>query len=440
MSLDLTTEMPVVPADTRHHCMLLATVTAPEAREGHQRQPLNLALVLDRSASMAGDKLVLAKQALRQAVAGLDAMDRISIVVFGTEAQILASQVPGGQAGLELVDELIDGIEAGTATNLERAWRVAEYAIVEGVEPQVITRCLLITDGRATVGNTDHVTLRDIASELRQRGITTSAFGIGSDFDEELLAAIADAGGGSFQYVQEPADITARLERELGEAIQIVARDVDLHLSLPRDVDLSVIGGWPVQVNEDELIIELPDLAARQRVVVAAMVDIAALSVDSEILLAGELHWSLDGNPAMHGDVLKWSVVTAADAAAVEPDDAVVDQVLAIRTAQARLEAIRFQRKGDVHAARDVLHRLGETIRCDFDGLASARRHSEELLLDEQTISKPMDEVLRKTMSHRAWSQRSRGTSDGTIDLKKQRRDVRRDAAGYDDTSSDSSR
>ena len=87
-------------------------------------------------------------------------------------------------------------------------------------------RVLLLTDGLANQGVVDPGELAATAARLRTEGVTTSTFGVGADFDEELLARLATQGGGHFYFIEQARQIPDFFASELGEALEVTARDV----------------------------------------------------------------------------------------------------------------------------------------------------------------------------------------------------------------------
>ncbi len=131
---------------------------------------------------------------------------------------------------------------------------------------EAVGKCLLLTDGLANVGITDHDELARHAEQLRARHVVTSTFGIGADFDERLLAAMASAGGGHFYYIQTAAQISDFLMSELGETLEIVARDVRLDLSPSEPVSLGALSEFRSEPQGTRLACFLPDMVARQEI------------------------------------------------------------------------------------------------------------------------------------------------------------------------------
>lgn len=94
-------------------------------------------------------------------------------------------------------------------------------------------RCFLLTDGQANLGETSPALLAKHAHELYLRGVRTVTFGLGDGFNEELLQGLAAAGGGHFYFIEQAANIDDYFASELGEALDVVSRDVRLTFHTP---------------------------------------------------------------------------------------------------------------------------------------------------------------------------------------------------------------
>ena len=234
MTLALSTDRRLLRAGVRSTRYLLATVFAPTAPPRAERRPVNAALVLDRSGSMDGDrKFGLAREAVEQALRLLRPEDRFTLVVYDTEVDVLAPAVAASpEAKRMALSRLLDVGPRG-GTDLHGGWTTAAAQIGAQLRDDAITRALLLTDGLANHGVTEHRVLVDKAAELRRFGVATSTFGVGADFDERLLRDIAHEGGGNFYFIETPAQIADLLTSELGEALEVVAREAVLHLTLP---------------------------------------------------------------------------------------------------------------------------------------------------------------------------------------------------------------
>lgn len=123
---------------------------------------------------------------------------------------------------------LLAAVDPGGSTDLHGGWLQGCEEVARGMTPETESRCLLLTDGLANHGVTDPAEIAHHAGDLRARGIATSTFGLGDGFDEVLLQRMSDAGGGSAYWVREPEQVGPAMEAELGDSLEVVARDVAL--------------------------------------------------------------------------------------------------------------------------------------------------------------------------------------------------------------------
>ena len=150
--------------------------------------PLNLSVVLDRSGSMSGPKLVYARRAAADLVRRLRPEDVVSVVAYDDQVTTVA-QPHTGDAQSDLPAE-IEGIEVGGSTNLSGGWlRGRELVSCDRAASSKngVNRVLLMTDGLANVGITNPEQLVGLCKNALEAGVTTSTIGFGDDYDEELL-------------------------------------------------------------------------------------------------------------------------------------------------------------------------------------------------------------------------------------------------------------
>ena len=192
--------------DERH---LLLKLTAPKARrrrgeKAAARPAVNVCFVLDRSGSMAGEKIALARYAVERALQGLTPRDRFSVVVYDNQVDLLVGSQKATKDAKHKALVRLQAVDARGSTDLHGGWAKGAEAVKHRLDADGVNRILLMTDGLANVGVTDAPALTAFAADLRASGVPTSTFGVGADFDETLLQAIADAGGGHFYYISAP--------------------------------------------------------------------------------------------------------------------------------------------------------------------------------------------------------------------------------------------
>ncbi|MGH8545902.1 MAG: vWA domain-containing protein, partial [Gammaproteobacteria bacterium] len=123
-------------------------------------------------------------------------------------------------------------MDARGTTALAEGWFRGAEQVALHQDERCVNRVLLLTDGLANVGVTDPDQL-EAHAELHRRGIQTTTFGVGADFDEALLERIALAGGGNFYFIEDAKQIPDFLTSELGEILEVVARDVAIEFQTP---------------------------------------------------------------------------------------------------------------------------------------------------------------------------------------------------------------
>ena len=204
----------------------LVSIVAPQAPPKAGREPLHASLVLDRSGSMGGQKIVLARESVRLALQALRPADRFSLVAYDDEiTTVVESTKATAEARRNAVVKLA-AIDARGSTDLHGGWKAGCEQLGAHLGAQQVGRCLLLTDGQANVGTVDPAELAALAGAARKTGrIATSTFGIGEDFDERLLRGMADASSGRFYYIERPEQIPDLLTSELGELLEVVAHD-----------------------------------------------------------------------------------------------------------------------------------------------------------------------------------------------------------------------
>lgn len=341
---------------------VVAEITGPPAPAARRRPPASIAFVLDRSGSMSGEKIRLVKEAVRQGIDRLAPDDRFAVVVYDDAIDVVAGSTLATTDARRRALEALSSIDARNTTNLAEGWlrgaeQVAAHPAVEGVD-----RVLLLTDGLANVGITDPVELERHARELRARGVSTSTFGVGQDFDERLLVAMADAGGGAFRYIANAGQIPDYIAGEVGEVLEVTARDVSLVITSPDRVAVEPVTPYPVETRSGRTVVRIGDLVADQAVRVVLRLRFPLGETGREVGAGFELV-GRDGALGQAARTIAWTYAPNS-ANEVQPRDVAVDRVVARTYADRVLrEVVRWNREGDYERARRELGAVAKRIR-----------------------------------------------------------------------------
>ena len=407
--MDVQTDRELVRAAGKSRRYLLVSLRAPEPAQVTKRPAVNVAMVLDRSGSMHGSKLQLAKEAARKALGLLGRQDRFSLVVYDDQVEVLVESTHASAESLDLALRRLDAIQARGSTDLGTGWLKGCEQVAAHLSDDAVGRCLLLTDGLANVGIQDRDALAKHAEELRARHVVTSAFGVGADFDERLLAAMTRSGGGNFYFVEAAAQIPDFLTSELGEALEIVARDVRLDLIAPEAVSLHLLSDFRSERQGARLECILPDLVARQEVAVV----VEALFPEGREGDRITIDCSVRDRERKLSDVPISVAWTFADHAANDrqPRNVAVDREVArLHAAIAEREAVEANRRGDYSAARGLVEKIAKRIEGYAGGDPELREIARGLREQGDEFAASMDSAALKRRhfaSHSALNSRS---------------------------------
>lgn len=234
--------------------------------------PVDLALVIDCSGSMAAlGKLERVREALTRFVDRLRPEDRIALIAFSDEARVISPLTARGDG--RAMREALAGLRPEGSTNLHAGLVLGLGELERGAAERRVARVLVLTDGLANVGVTDPEEIVRDAKEHQGRGgrgIDVSTIGFGTEIDRVLLSRLAEGGHGLAHFIGDDGDVAKVFEREAQALLAPVARDVELELSWPAELDLERIYGY-APVQHDNLVrIGLDDLNAGATAVVLA--------------------------------------------------------------------------------------------------------------------------------------------------------------------------
>ena len=362
MNFNVRTDRNLIRPAYKSNRFVLAEIVAPPARREHGRPPVNLAFVLDRSGSMNGDKIRLAKQAVEASIARLHDEDRFAIVVYDEQIDVVVGSTRATADARRMAVDRLKEIDARGSTNLGEGWLRGCEQVAAALSAEGVNRCLLLTDGLANVGITDRDELARHAGELRARGVSTTTFGVGNDFDEVLLQAMASGGGGHFYYIASATSIEDLITSEVGETLDIVARDVIVEVTAPDGVQVESLSPYPTRDGRGRTEIVVGDLTSDERVSIVLRLNFpygqVGHSTGAVVGLADRDDVLADGSVK-----LAWEYATDQENDSQDRDREVDRAVPRTFASRARQEAVGRNRAGDYKAAQRAVEATARRIR-----------------------------------------------------------------------------
>jgi Ca-activated chloride channel homolog len=402
----------LLAVEHEHDVNCMFELAVPAGEEKAERPPLHIVLVIDRSGSMGGEKLEHACRCAAWLGERLRQTDEVAVVTFDDEVRLVLPRMPVDAtriaAGLATV-------RPGGSTNLSGGW-------LKGLEqlrssPAGATRrILLLTDGMANVGITDGRTLADLPRRALADGVGTTTIGFGADFDEDLLTAMADSGGGNAHWADTPDMAPAIFAKEFDGLTRLSAQNVSVEIRPAAEVEvLGVLNEYPQVAVPGGVQVQLGDAYGGQTRNVVFQLHIPYLATLGPVA-AAELvlrYVTVGDEVASHEETIPLIVnaVSAADAAAAAPDAEVRRQVIVLASARARDEAIRLTDAGDARSAHRLLRRTAMDLRAtaEVDPAAAPTASLQATLLDDEAgelARGPMTAHQRKRLRYDSTTRR----------------------------------
>ena len=354
--------------------------------------PLSAVLVVDRSGSMAGDKIDGARMAAERFVNSLRDGDALGVITFGTDVSTELPLTVIDSASRSRALRVVRGIEEGGGTNIDGGMRAAQRLLDQSDLSGRVARVVLVSDGRPTEGDRREATLAGHAANLREHGITTSTLGLGLDYNEDLMERMALDGGGRYHYLRHADQMAKILDDELQHGAAVIATGTRLFFRADGVLEVLDAPGARVNRGGSQLAIDVGDLAAGEERHVLVKLRPSAMG-DVLEFAAPEITYKKAGQSsasllAQRADPFR--VFATTDLAVLDTSrrDDVRVRVLQVEASLALTESMQDYAKGDAtNAQRKLAAKKAEL------GAFAARTKSRELAAEAENFDNVMQAV-----------------------------------------------
>ncbi|NLI77404.1 MAG: VWA domain-containing protein [Candidatus Riflebacteria bacterium] len=227
------------PSPERLNYLKIGMTGFPMA-DARERTPVNLAIVLDRSGSMQGEKLQHAKQAAIAAIDRLNREDIVAVVAYDSDVRVLvpATKVTDKRSIFRAIEEL----EAGSNTALFAGVSKGAQEVRKFFDHKRVNRIILLSDGLANEGPSSPEDLGDLGASLGREGISVTTFGLGLGYNEDLMTQLAQRSEGNHAFIETPRELARVFDLEFGDVLSVVAQEVQVTVTCRNLTPIRALG------------------------------------------------------------------------------------------------------------------------------------------------------------------------------------------------------
>ena len=231
--------------------------------DSKKRVPINLAIVIDKSGSMSGQRIEKAREAAILAVNMLNENDTLSIVAYDSEARVIvpATKVDNKPRIIGIINE---NIYAGGGTALFAGLSKGIKQVENQLTKDKVNRIILLSDGQANIGPSSVDELSQLAIIAAKKNIAITTLGIGSDYNELLMSSIASYSDGNHVFVNNSADLENVFVHEFTDLMSAIAQDVVITIQLKNGVKPVRLLGRDGVIKGNEITVKMNQLFSNQ--------------------------------------------------------------------------------------------------------------------------------------------------------------------------------
>lgn len=281
MKFNAELDMNMVGLEATDELTVLLTLTAPQIQTEVTRAPQTVQVVLDRSGSMAGDRLDAAKEALSLLIQRLSDDDAFGLVAFDDEAKVIIPTRPMADHNRKHLSKIVDALDTGGSTDISAGFLLG-LSQAKSITLPGGANLILLSDGQANEGEQNPDVLQSIASKALKASITTSTIGIGDGYSEVLLEALAAGGSGEHRFALSSDDARAAIGNEIDGLLQKAAINTVLRLTPTLAIDLKptiqLLQRMPMWMEGETYCVQVGDLLAGEERKVVLTLSVPGMS------------------------------------------------------------------------------------------------------------------------------------------------------------------
>jgi len=350
-------------ADENQTTYLKVGVTGFELADNEERTPSNIAIVLDKSGSMGGDKIEKAIEAAMLAVDILGEKDILSIITYSDSVEVL---LPATKVADKLsIKRKIAAIQAGGSTALFAGVSKGADELEKFLDRNKVNRVILLSDGLANVGPESPAALGELGASLKRIGISVTTIGLGLGYNEDLMVRLAQKSDGNHAFVENSRDLARIFEYEFGDILSVVAQDVIIEIKCREGFHPVRILGREADVIGNTVYTSLNQLYSNQEKYFLLEVEVDPFGEGDSVELADvEMRYSnmVTGNSDTLSGSGSIAFTGSSEVVEANVDKETMVNVVTQIAAEKSEEALRLRDEGNIAEAQAVLNASSEYL------------------------------------------------------------------------------
>ena len=356
VKLDVSMSKSFLIAEKKQIAHMKVGLTGFEMPAKEVRPPVNVAIVLDRSGSMSGQKIEHAKKAAMKAIDYLGTDDIVSVVAYDHNVRVL---VPATKVSDKAdIKKRIGFLQSGGNTALFAGVSKGAAEIRKFAHKDRVNRVILLSDGKANSGPSSPKALGDLGASLKKEGISVTTWGLGNGYNEDLMDQLAQRSDGNHTFIESPQQLAGIFEAEFGDILSVVAQEVAIEVKCAPGIRPVKVLNREAEISGQRIFTQLSQIYSLQQKYILLEVEVPATKAnqtrkiaDVEISYANMLTETTD----KISSILSVKFSESQEVVKNSTNEETMTEVVLQRATAANKLATQLRDSGDVKQAKEVL-------------------------------------------------------------------------------------
>jgi Ca-activated chloride channel family protein len=374
--------------------------------EREERTPVNVALVIDQSGSMQGERMTRAKEAAMLAIDFLNDEDHVSVVTYNSSVHVVVPATPVHNR--PAIKAAIRALQPAGNTALFAGVARGAGEVRQHLSPYRINRIILISDGLANVGPSTPGALGELGRSLGSQGISVTTIGLGLGYNEDLMSRLAGASDGNHAFAENASDLLPLFNNEFGDLFSVVAQEVEISIRFSPSVTPIRVLGREAMIDGHSVRSRINQISGEQEKYLIVEVEISGGKPGEQQEIASVDARYLDVHTRQHKKLDQTITIGYSNSArdiSASASPSVAEAALIQQTNEVSKQAVELRDEGRIEEAKSLLRSNADTLRAGAASLGSEQLRSLEMQTrtDEAEIAKEDWDKNRKELIERQY-------------------------------------